>query len=237
MAARPLPANVAYQTPFDKALTITTGVVSDYAANGGSCATCRPLEPLEKAAAFVDGSTKVTFCHVPGNDSTKQITQSLALSATERGHDGHDADHIGPSLSCGSAMATIAADPDSLAEGDRWRRIEPFGRLVLPDGGIPDLRDGVVPRMSRVQASAIRDGLSSTCLLGEKYVAANRSVGGDAGDNRVLLAGYSSSTVRWAYDPPAQDAIGQSRPNVFGSGHRAGWNVAFADGRPATRPD
>jgi hypothetical protein len=134
-------------------------------------------------------------------------------------------------------MATIAVDPDSLAEGDRWRRIEPFGRLVLPDGGIPDLRDGVVPRMSRVQASAIRDGLSSTCLLGEKYVAANRSVGGDAGDNRVLLAGYSSSTVRWAYDPPAQDAIGQSRPNVFGSGHRAGWNVAFADGRPATRPD
>jgi hypothetical protein len=234
MAVRPLPDGVAYRTPFDTALVITAGVVSDYAANGGSNATCPPLSLLEKALAYVDGSTKVTFCHVPGNDPKKQNTQSLSLSATEQGHDGHDADHIGPCLSCGNDMATVAVDPESLSQGDQWRRIDPLGRIVLPDGGIPDLQDGIVARMSRVPAAAIRDGLSTTYLVGEKYVAADRYAGGDAGDNRVLVAGYSSSNVRWAYDPPAQDAIGQSQPNVFGSGHGAGWNVSFADGSVRT---
>jgi prepilin-type processing-associated H-X9-DG protein len=66
-------------------------------------------------------------------------------------------------------------------------------------------------------------------------VAANRyETGSDAGDNRALFAGYSSSNVRWAYDPPAQDQTGVSRPNVFGSAHRAGWNVSFADGSVRT---
>lgn len=228
--ARSLPAPVAYRTPFDTALSIPVGAVSDYAANGGSTATCPPIDVLQKAAAYVDGSTKVTFCHVPGNDPTKQNTQSLSLSATEQGHDDHDLDHIGPCFTCGNDMATIAIDPASLSQGDQWSRINPLGRLVLPDGGLPDLQDGIVARMSQVRAAGIRDGLSNTYLVGEKYVAADRYAGGDAGDDRVMIAGYSSSTVRWAYDPPAQDAAGKSQPNVFGSAHRGGWNVAFADG-------
>ena len=233
-AARSLPGSIAYRTPFNASLSIPSGIVSDYAANGGSFATCPPIELLEKAAAFVDGSTKVTFCHVPGNDPTKQNTQTLSLSATEQGHDGHALDHIGPCFSCGNDMATFAADPDSLSQGDQWRAINPFGRLVLPDGGIPDLQDGLVARMSQVPVASVRDGLSNTYLVGEKYVAANRYDGGDSGDDRVMVAGYSSSTVRWAYDPPAADAPGQSQPNVFGSGHRAGWNAAFADGSVQT---
>ena len=233
-AARSLPGSVAYRTPFDSKLAIPVGVVSDYAANGGSTATCPPLELLEKAVAFVDGSTNVTFCHVPGNDPTKANTLTQPLSATEKGHDGHALDHIGPCFSCGNDMATVAVDPNSLAQGDQWRSISLFGRLVLPDGGIPDMQDGIVARMSRVQAASIRDGLSNTYLVGEKYVAANRYDGGDAGDDRVMVAGYSSSAVRWAYDPPAADAPGQSLPNVFGSNHRAGWNAAFADGSVQT---
>lgn len=232
---RRLPGAAAYHTPFDTALSIDTGVVSDYAANGGSTATCPPLDLLQKALAYVDGSTKVTFCHVPGNDPTKQNTQSLSLSATEQGHDGHDLDHIGPCFTCDDDMATIAIDPASLSQGDQWRRINPLGRLVLPDGGIPDNQDGLVARMSQVRASMIRDGLSNTYLVGEKYVAADRyATGSDAGDNRVMVAGYSSSTVRWAYDPPAKDAAGVSQPNVFGSAHRAGWTAAFADGSVST---
>lgn len=227
---RRLPPGVTYRTPFDAALTIPAGAVSDYAANGGSYATCPPLSLLEKAAAYVDDSTKVTFCHVPGNDPKKQNTQSLSLSATEQGHDGHDLDHIGPCLVCGNDMATIAIDPTSLAQGDQWRRIDPLGRLVLPDGGIPDLQDGIVARMSQVRADSIGDGLSNTYLVGEKYLAVDRYDGTDAGDDRAMIAGYSSGTVRWAYDPPAQDAAGRSQANVFGSAHRGGWNVAFADG-------
>ena len=232
---RRLSASVAYRTPFDTALTIDTGVVSDYAVNGGSTATCPPLDLLQKALAYVDGSTKVTFCHAPGDDPTKQNTQSLSLSATEQGHDGHDEDHIGPCFTCDDDMATIAIDPNSLSQGDQWRRIHPLGRLVLPDGGIPDLQDGIVARMSQVRMTMIKDGLSNTYLVGEKYVAADRyQTASDAGDDRVMIAGYSSSTVRWAYDPPAQDAPGASQPNVFGSPHRSGVAMAFADGSVQT---
>lgn len=233
-AARPLSADVSYRTPFGAKLSIAEGVVSDYAANGGSTATCPPLELLEKALAFVDGATKVTFCHCPGDDPSKQNTQSLSLSATRKGHDDHDEDHIGPCFTCGDDMATIAVDPDSLTQGDQWRKIDPMGRLVLPDGGIPDMQDGLVARMSQVRPVHVRDGLSNTYLVGEKYVAAGRYDASDAGDDRVMVAGYSSCTVRWAYDPPARDAKGQSMPNVFGSAHAHGWNVAYADGAVQT---
>jgi type II secretory pathway pseudopilin PulG len=230
-APRQLPASATYRTPFDTALTMTTGVVSDYVANGGSTATCPPLDVIEKALAYVDGSTKITFCHVPNNDPTKQNTQTLSMSSTQNGHDGHDLDHYGPCFTCDDDMATVAIDPNSLSQGDQWRQIQPYGRIALPDGGIPDMQDGVVARMSQVRAAMIRDGLSNTYLVGEKYVAADRyATASDAGDDRVMIAGYSSSTVRWAYDPPAKDAAGVSQPNVFGSAHRAGWTAAFADG-------
>lgn len=230
-APRQLTGAATYSTPFDKSLTMTTGVVSDYAANGGSTATCPPLDVIDKALAYIDSSTKVTFCHVPNNDPTKQNTMTLSLASTQNGHDGHDLDHIGPCFTCGNDMATVAVDPASLSQGDQWRQIPTFGRLVLPDGGIPDMQDGLVARMSQVRAAMIRDGLSNTYLVGEKYVAADRyATASDAGDDRVMVAGYSSNTVRWAYDPPAKDAAGVSRPNVFGSAHRAGWTAAFADG-------
>ena len=229
-----LPNSVSYRTAVG-VLALPLGTVTDYVACGGSTATCPPIALLEEAIKFVASDTKVTFCHVPQGNSSNYQTQSLSLSATEQGHADHDGDHIGPCYSCDDDMAAVAADPLSLDEGDAWRALVPLGRLVLPDNGIPDLQDGLVHRMSRITAPIVRDGLSNTYLVGEKYVAANRyDSGSDAGDNRVLFAGYSSSNVRWAYDPPAQDQVGVSRPNVFGSAHRGGWNVSFADGSVRT---
>ena len=231
--ARPLPlaAGVGYRTAFDSALSITMGTLADYAANGGSTATCPPISLLEEALKYVDPSTSVTFCHEPPGAGGTPQTQTLPLQSAETGHSDHDGDHFGPCLTCDDDMSTLAADPTSLAQGDQWRKMHPLGRLSLPDGGIPDMQDGLVHRMSQVKAVQVKDGLAYTYLLGEKYVAANAyDSGTDAGDNRVMVAGYSSSNVRWAYDPPAQDARNESKPNVFGSGHRGGWNAAFADG-------
>lgn len=226
-----LVAGVGYRTAFDSALSIAMGTLTDYAANGGSTATCPPISVLEEAMKYVDPTTKVTFCHEPPGAGGSPQSQTLALSATEQGHSDHDTDHVGPCLSCDDDMSTIAADPTSLTEGDQWRRLHPMGRLGLPDGGIPDMQNGLVHRMSQIKAVHVKDGLAYTYMIGEKYVAANAyDSGTDAGDNRVMVAGYSSSNVRWAYDPPAQDTRNVSRPNVFGSGHRGGWNAAFADG-------
>jgi type II secretory pathway pseudopilin PulG len=230
-----LAAPGSYRTPFTSTLAVQQGTLTDYAANGGSTATCPPISILERALSFVSSDTKVTFCHVPPGNAGNFQTQSLAISATEQGHGDHDGDHIGPCFTCDDDMTGIASDPQSLAQGDSWRAIQPLGRLVLPDSGIPDLQDGILHRMSRITTTSVRDGTSNTYLLGEKYVAADRyAAGSDAGDNRVMFAGYSSNNVRWAYDPPAQDEQGVSRPNVFGSGHRGGWNVALADGSTRT---
>lgn len=230
----PLPDSVSYRTAVG-VLALPLGTVTDYVACGGSTATCPPISLLEEAIKIVASDTKVTFCHVPQGNTSNYNTQSLSLSATEQGHADHEGDHIGPCFSCDDDMAAIAANPASLDEGDTWRALVPLARLVLPDNGVPDMQDGLVHRMSRITAVLVRDGLSNTYLIGEKYVAANRyDSGSDAGDNRVLFAGYSSSNIRWAYDPPAQDQAGVSRPNVFGSAHRGGWNASFADGSVRT---
>ena len=235
---RQLTSGATYLTPFDAKFTMTTGVVSDYAANGGSWATCPPLELLEKAVAYGNSSTNLPYCHVPPGKTEKDgISGNKPMSAILTGHSGdsHADDHIGPCATCGNDMATVASDPASTSQGDEWWQIPIYGRITLPDGGIPDMQDGIVARMSQVRAAMIRDGLSSTYLIGEKYVAADRyATASDAGDDRVMIAGYSSSTVRWAYDPPAMDTKGVSKPNVFGSPHRSGWTAAFADGSVAT---
>lgn len=232
VAPRQLPASVTCRTPFDTALTMTTGVISDYVANGGSYATCPPVSLLLAAINYVSESTPIDYCHYAGDDPSKPRPQQHTIQQIlNGGHADHDIDHIGPCSTCGNDMATVAKDPDSLSQGDKWRQIPTLGRLALPNGGIPDMQDGVVARMSQVRAAMIRDGLSNTYLVGEKYVAADRyATASDAGDDRVMIAGYSSSTVRWAYDLPAKDAAGVSQPNVFGSAHRAGWTAAFADG-------
>ncbi len=223
---------VAYRTVFNTTITIPLGVASDYAANGGSTATCPPMMVLEEAARYVDTkSTQVTFCHFPGGNKSNAQTQRLAVQSTLKGHSEHDDDHLGPCFSCGNNMDGIAVEPTSVAQGNQWRLIVPLGRIALADGGIPDMQDGVVHRMSKLRSETFRDGLASTYLIGEKYIDADQYTSGrDPGDNRPWLVGYSSTNVRWAYDPPARDQAGSSRPNVFGSAHRGGWNAAFADG-------
>lgn len=236
-AAISLVPTVAYRTVFDTTVTIPLGTATDYAANGGSTATCPPLMVLEQAAKYVDpNATKVTFCHFPHGNETNPQTQSLAVASTLKGHGDHDEDHLGPCNTCGNDMDGIAVGPGSFAQGNQWRLINPLGRIALADGGIPDIQDGVVRRMSRLRSETFKDGLASTYLLGEKYVNADQySTGKDPGDNRPWLVGYSSTNVRWAYDPPARDQGGSSQPDVFGSAHRSGWNAAFADGSVRTQ--
>lgn len=228
---------VAYQTVFGTTITIPLGTASDYAANGGSRATCPPMKVLWQAMRYVNPkTTKVTFCHFPQGNEINPQTQSLAVESTLKGHGNHDDDHLGPCNTCGKDMDDIAVQPRTVAEGNQWRLLHPLGRLVLADGGIPDMQDGILHRMSKLRSETLRDGLASTYLIGEKYVNADHyATGRDPGDNRPWLVGFSSTNVRWAYDPPARDRAGTSLPDVFGSAHRSGWNAAFADGSVRTQ--
>jgi prepilin-type processing-associated H-X9-DG protein len=44
----------------------------------------------------------------------------------------------------------------------------------------------------------------------------------------------SSDNVRWGLESPQMDTRRESHPAAFGSGHRGGWNVAYADGSVRT---
>lgn len=228
--ALPLSAGATFKTGADTSVVIQPAVAmrSDYAANSGAGGSCPPLSALKGAAA--DGNARVTFCHATGGGrSGAGNSLTLPLNAVLQGHANHEGDHLG---ACGSCDGPMTIDnPATLADGDAWAG-QPLGqKFARSDGGIPDLQDGVFYRMSRVVPGLIRDGLSNTYLLGEKYVAADlASMGTDPGDRNPAFVGFSPDNLRWTSDPPARDESTVTRPTVFGSAHPGTWTAAFADG-------
>ncbi len=209
---------------------------SDYAANGGSFGSCAAVTGFRGIAAnAVTNAVSVTVCP---SGSTVPIPQVAAAA---------NATHVGKT--CGDCGNSPEADPSlevrgqfsTLAAGDAWRRLAAAAklgqaadvRLVLPD-----LQDGIIYRMSRVQAANAFDGLSNVYLLGEKYVAADKydaeGSDADAGDDGPMVAGYSNNTIRSGFERPTHDTAGKSHPTAFGSAHASGWNAAFGDGSVRT---
>jgi hypothetical protein len=214
-------------------LTLSTAVRSDYAISSGTSGACVPVATykgvFKSLSASSNNSKKVTLCH-------NGKTQSIALPAVTAV--GHEDDTLGACESCDAPFSTANMRKfTSLTDGDQWRKMSLKDKILtdLTDLGIPDTQDGISFRMSRLQAASIFDGLSNTCLLGEKYVMAGKyDVGTDDGDCRPMMIGYSHDSVRWAIEPPAADARKESHPTAFGSAHRGGWNVAYADGAVRT---
>ncbi len=228
--ALPLAAGATFKTGANTSLAITPALATrvDYAASSGAGGSCPPLEVLKSLAA--DPSTRVTFCHATGGGRSGQGNSlTLPLNAVLNGHAAHDGDHLGACGSCDSPMAID--NPTTLADGDTWGSQSLGQKMARSDGGIPDLQDGVFFRMSRVVPAVIRDGLSNTYLLGEKYVASDlASTGTDPGDKNPAFVGFSPDNLRWTRDPPARDEPAVSRATVFGSAHPSTWTAAFGDG-------
>ncbi len=102
------------------------------------------------------------------------------------------------------------------------------------DGGSPTAPplefSGVVGVKSRTTLAEIRDGLSNTLLLAEKYLHPSKlATGTHLADNENLYVGLDNDTSRSTRFPPrtfhASDA-----PATFGSYHPAGMNAVMADG-------
>ena len=247
-------------------ITLGQATRSDYAANGGSVGNCPPITALKKVSGNVSSSTKITISHAPpGNPSNCQVL-NLPYAAVVNGHSNHADDSLaactrsaGASSTTGQTQGqTVGGDdrspttcascctgaidaavyaPTSIADGDAWRVAPLAKRLELPDMGVPDMQDGFVHRMSRVTAGHIRDGMSMTYLLGEKFMDSSRyRTGTDQGDSAPLFSGYSSSTTRFGLMPPRMDDAGATSATAFGGPHRAGFSMAFGDGSVRTLP-
>ena len=222
----------------DTTVSIPAVVRSDYAANGGSFGSCAAVAGFKGIAAnAVTNAVSVTVCP---SGSTVPIPQVAATA---------NATHVGKS--CGDCGTSPEADPAvniriraqfaTLAAGDAWRKLAPAAKLGQESDVrlvLPDLQDGIIYRMSRLQSASVFDGLSNVYLLGEKYVAADKyeteGSDADAGDDGPMVAGYSNNTVRSGFERPTHDTAGESHPTAFGSAHASGWNAAFGDGSVRT---
>jgi prepilin-type N-terminal cleavage/methylation domain-containing protein/prepilin-type processing-associated H-X9-DG protein len=228
-SALPLPAG-SFRAALDTSVSLSVATRSDYAANAGTSASCPPLTIYRAIASDPAVASKsVQICHA--NEGKKEgTTQTVSISAMfgNGGHGNHSGDHVGVCSSCSDPV--VVNSPASLSEGDSWTRDSVAAKVNRSDGGLPDLQDGLVFRMSALTAGAVRDGMSTTYLLGEKYVAGGLAgAGTDAGDTAPLFVGYSDDNLRWAYDPPLRDERGKSLPQAFGSPHIGGVNMSFAD--------
>jgi prepilin-type N-terminal cleavage/methylation domain-containing protein/prepilin-type processing-associated H-X9-DG protein len=91
--------------------------------------------------------------------------------------------------------------------------------------------NGISYPMSQVPEAKVTDGLSSTYMIGEKYLIPDHYESGqDVGDNENMHMGFNEDVARWTFVPPARDRRGAAIRRAFGSVHLTGFNVAMCDG-------
>jgi prepilin-type N-terminal cleavage/methylation domain-containing protein/prepilin-type processing-associated H-X9-DG protein len=108
-----------------------------------------------------------------------------------------------------------------------------FADVTNPDYAYPfkTNANGVIYTLSTLEMSGIRDGLSNTYLLGEKYLNPNNWDNGKAAtDNNPLYSGFDWDNVRWSDNGVLRDRKGLTNDYAFGSSHTGGVNMAYCDG-------
>ena len=197
---------------------------TDYCFNGGSVTRGGGVNEYAAVLPAALHAQSVTICS-GGADL------NVAAGDLIRGGSYDNDDTLGACNSGGQAV--IAATPNDFQEGDAWRRqsAQTLASATFGvDYGLPALGNGLVHRMSEVAAGNVLDGLSNVYLIGEKYVNSEHYESGeDPGDDRPMMVGFSSSTIRWAWLPPQADGP-IDLPKIFGSAHSGIWNAAFGDG-------
>ena len=86
---------------------------------------------------------------------------------------------------------------------------------------------------SEVTAADVRNGVSNTYMVGEKFLNPDLySNGGSGGDNGYAYQGFDRDIARWARTDclPLQDTPGGDLMFNFGSAHAGAFNMAFCDG-------
>ena len=96
---------------------------------------------------------------------------------------------------------------------------------------------GIVFQRSTIRDAHVRDGLSNTLLLGEKFLSTEKyTTGTHWGDNGPMVTGHDKDLIRHATSDflPLRDENGGGfdghRWPHFGSPHVGGWQAVFCDG-------
>ncbi|HEV2970823.1 MAG TPA: DUF1559 domain-containing protein [Pirellulales bacterium] len=107
----------------------------------------------------------------------------------------------------------------------------------------PGIFTGVAYQHSQTTLTLIKDGMSKTLFVGEKYIRADHYTDGqDPGDNECMTTGFDNDNGRLGGvgNPPFQDLpstarndpknLGFTPEHLFGSAHSATFNTVFCDG-------
>ena len=92
---------------------------------------------------------------------------------------------------------------------------------------------GVSFQRSEVKSGMIRDGLSATYLIGERYLNPDKYENGlDAADDQNLYMGHDRDMYRWSGPSylPLRDRPGVSSDWIFGSAHPGQFHMSMCDG-------
>jgi len=133
-------------------------------------------------------------------------------------------------------LAEVAKTDYAVNEGDYITDTRE-GPLTLEEGdsGQYPWRDtrkasGIAFQRSGVQPAMVRDGLTNTYMLGEKYVTrGNYHTNLDPGYDQSAYSGVDVDLNRWVTGPPKLDAE-EPDMRAFGSAHSSGCHFVFCDG-------
>ena len=125
----------------------------------------------------------------------------------------------------GETLVGFGAGPDNLAQGDN-------GGYTFPD---LSKCTGIVFTRSEFTPGEIKDGLSNTYLVGEKFVNPDQAlIGTSYGDDQGPYVSDERDSVRFAdaggYVAPLQDRKGLDYTWNFGSAHASGFQMSLCDG-------
>ncbi|MEI8372420.1 MAG: DUF1559 domain-containing protein [Planctomycetota bacterium] len=96
-----------------------------------------------------------------------------------------------------------------------------------------DRQRGAIGQAGGVSAGKIRDGLSYTYLIGERFMTISAYNQGTTENDAGWDSGYDYNTIRWTAGAPSQDRdipVTNAVASLFGSAHPAGFHMAFCDG-------
>jgi prepilin-type N-terminal cleavage/methylation domain-containing protein/prepilin-type processing-associated H-X9-DG protein len=147
------------------------------------------------------------------------------------------------SPNCATGLVAVARGCYAINAGSQGQCELFFGPSSYADGDNPNWsgwhdmsgHTGISYERSLVRREHIQDGMTSTYLLGERYLDPLQYTTGAAGDdNSGLYTGYENDHHRSTSATPLRDAPGVGQTCRFGGVHAIGCNMAMCDGSVRT---
>jgi hypothetical protein len=164
-------------------------------------------------------SRRRPLAYPDGTSANYRTASSTSMTISKSGRTDY-------AINCGSQAANERmSGPASLSEGDS----PTYGGWAVPAAS----EDGISFERSEVRREHVRDGMSGTYLICEKYLDPTRyTAGTSSADNENLYVGYDNDNFRSTHPSyiPRRDQANFDSPHLIGSVHASGFQAVMCDG-------